>query len=162
MARETAAQAIARRQRERQVIEEQEHAARNRAPATAWGGGVGARPGGEVFTGALRDAGSQASAALRGMQDALTLGLGDRLHAGGGALIHVRIGGTNAMVTMYVSITPSAAVMPKCRSMTVRETSSAAKPTAVVSVVRKHATAIVTTVLCPASSWLPERASSSR
>ena len=65
-------------------MEDQEREARNRARGqTLFGGG---QIGGAAFTGALRDAESQAGAAARGAQDALTLGLGDRIYAGGGAL----------------------------------------------------------------------------
>ena len=42
--------------------------------------------------------------------------------------------------------TPMAAVMPKRRSISVPETASEPKPTAVVSEVRKHATAILARV----------------
>lgn len=87
MAQETAAQAIARRKREREAIEEQERQARSGARDQAsWGGGIRTQAAGASFTGALREAGAQAGAAARGAQDALTLGLGDKAYAGGGAL----------------------------------------------------------------------------
>lgn len=94
MARETAVQAVARRRREREAIEEREREARNQARGRP-GRGDGTRPpaGGEAFTGALREAGEQAGAAARGAQDALTLGLGDRIYAGGSALFDAAQGG---------------------------------------------------------------------
>lgn len=70
MNRETTAQTLARRRREREAIEELERAARNQAPA-----GVG-------LTGALREARAQATAAGRGALDTLTFGHGDTLAAG--------------------------------------------------------------------------------
>lgn len=82
MAVESAAQALARRRREREAAEDQEREAGGRL----WRQGGSGEATGATFTGALREARAESWAAARGAQDALTLGLGDRIYVGGEAL----------------------------------------------------------------------------
>ena len=69
-----------------------------------------------------------------------------------GGLRKVSVAGMTMMVTKYASIVPSAEMSPKRRSISVSETMSEPRPTALVNEVRKQATAIVRSARAEAST----------